>query len=77
MVKTFKIETPKLDFIVKSGKNLHKLPKTQLKVFLIRFITHNQSKIKWDYRTPPVDILYNDIVSIVNTSNYEIKINIL
>lgn len=77
MVKTFRIETPKLVFIVKSGKNLHKLHKTQLKVFLIRFITHKQSKIKWDYRTPPVDILYNDIVSIVNTSNYEIKINIL
>ena len=76
MVKTFKIETSKLVFIVKSGKNLHKLSKTQLKVFLIRFITHKQSQIKWDYIIGK-DTIYNDIVSIVNTSNYEIKINIL
>lgn len=79
MIRCFRLEFPSIVFTVKSGRDLLNMPTEDLKVFLVRFLTHKQKHIIYQghYNRFGVYATFEDIKNVVNTPDFEIKREII
>jgi len=77
MIRTYRLEFPRIVFTVRSGRNLLKMPIQDLKVFLVRFMTHNQKHIIYSGNGWGSNATFEDIKVVINTDYYEIKRTII
>lgn len=78
MVRCFRIEFPSIVFTVRSGRNLLNMSTEELKVFLIRFLTHKQKHIIYSgHYGFGVWATFEDIKNVVDAPSFEIKREII